>query len=98
MGNRVPATAEMDDGRVLKVFIDQRDYAAVEAEEINPATHRNTYVRFVTWAALKRTKQYSGTWAEFNAKDCVEAIDGEPEGSDDTERLDPGQQAPSAGA
>lgn len=97
MSIRVPATAEMEDGRVLKVVIDQRDYTAVEEREINPVTHRNTYVRFVVFSALTRTKQYGGTWEQFGTE-CVEAVDGEPEESSDADRLDPGRQAASGGA
>jgi len=99
MGIRVPVTVEMDDGRELKAVIDQRDYAAVEAAEIDPATHRNTWVRFLAWSALARTKQYGGPFEVFNTTDCVEATHREPEvPAGDEDGLDPGRKAPSAGS
>lgn len=94
----VPSTAEMDDGRVLHVLVDQRDLARAEAQGINNTT-KHSYMRFLVWAALSRTKQYPGPWETFNETDCVEATDAveaeEPAGDDDG--LDPGRKARSAG-
>lgn len=99
MGVKVPITAEMDDGRHLKTMADQRDFAAVEAQEIDPVSQRTTWVRYVAYSALRRTKAYGGTWEQFNTLDCVEAVDGdaeEPAGADGG--LDPGRPAPGAGS
>jgi len=93
---KVPMTMEMDDGRTLKVVIDQRDYAAVEAAEINSATSPNLWSRFLAYNAAHRTKQYGGTWEQFNSNDCVEAVSHSSEESDDAEGLDPGRAAPIA--
>jgi hypothetical protein len=92
---RVPVMAEMDDGRTLSATVDQRDYARVEAQDL-PSTSRMTYIRFLAWSALTRTKQYTGPWAQFNETDCVEVSDlaEEPAGAD--EGLDPGRKAPPA--
>jgi hypothetical protein len=98
MGIKVPLTVEMDDGRTLKVVIDQRDYAAVEAQEIEPMTQRNLWSRYLAFNGLKRTKQYGGTWEQFNTVDCVEAISDAPEAPDGDESLDPGRAAPTGGA
>jgi hypothetical protein len=96
---KVPMNVEMDDGRTLNVVIDQRDYAAVEAQEgIDRHQHRNMYARYLAYNALARTKQYIGPWEQFNGVDCVEALAVEQEEPDDAERLDPGQPAASAGA
>ena len=92
---KIPIKAEMEDGRVLKGFIDQRDLARYEAEGLPDGKH--THVRFLAWAVLSRTKQYTGTWQQFNETDCVEAIDGAEESTDADDGLDPGQKAPSAG-
>lgn len=100
MGVKVPVTVEMDDGRTLNVVLDQRDYAAVEAQDIDPQQQRNTWMRFLAFNALARSKQYGGSWAEFNTADCVEALssDDVEEPTGDDEGLDPGRKAPSAGA
>lgn len=98
MGVKIPIAAELDDGRVLHATADQRDLAKAEAQELGPG-RRITWVRFVAWSALSRTRQYGGTWEQFNETDCVEAIDGdqeEPTGAD--EGLDPGRSAASAGS
>jgi hypothetical protein len=97
VGVKIPITAEMEDGRVLRAVVDQRDLARVEAQEIG-SDQRVTWVRFLAFAALSRGKQYSGTWESFNETDCVEAIDGAegPAGTD--EGLDPGHAAPVAGS
>lgn len=94
MGVKVPITVEMDDGRTLNVIIDQRDYAAVEAQEIDPRAQRNIWMRFLGFNALSRTKQYSGSWEQFNTVDAVEVMSEAPDGDEDG--LDPGRKAPGA--
>jgi hypothetical protein len=95
---KVPMTIEMDDGRILKAVVDQRDYAAVEAQEIDSINQRNIWARFIAFNALTRTKQYGGTWEQFNTVDCLEAISHSQEESTDAESLDPGRPAPTGGA
>lgn len=98
MAIRVPIKAEMDDGRILEAVVDQRDYAKAEGAGITLDV-TNLWMRYLAWSALKRNKQYGGTWEQFNEVDCVEATDGkteEPAGAD--EGLDPGRSASSAGS
>ncbi len=93
----IPSQAEMDNGTTLTVVVDQRDLARAEAQGIDKST-RHSYVRFLVWAALTRTKQYTGPWEQFNETDCVEAIDEQAEvPAGDDEGLDPGRKARSAG-
>ena len=99
MGVKIPVSAELEDGRTLKALVDQRDFARAEGADIGTDGQRITWVRFITWSALSRTKQYSGTWEQFNDVDCVEALDDdqeEPGGAD--EGLDPGRPAPGGGS
>jgi hypothetical protein len=88
---RTPIQAEMDDGRVLTAMFDQRDMAVMEALEL-PDRALMLKLRALAWSALRRSGQYTGTWEQFNEKDCVEAVDpsadeDEPEGE---QGLDPG--------
>lgn len=99
MGMRVPIITEMEDGRVLKAVCDQRDFAAAEGADIDRHTHVHTWVRYLAFAALTRTKQYGGSWEQFNTLDCIEASDVVVEESGDTdEGLDPGRKAPGDGS
>lgn len=92
----IPSTAEMDNGVTLQVVVDQRDLARAEARGIDNTT-RHSYVRFLVWAALTRTKQYVGPWEMFNETDCVEASDAGAEvPAGDEGSLDPGRKAQSA--
>jgi hypothetical protein len=93
MGLRIPVNVELDDGRELRIAVDQRDFAKAEAQEIGQGS-RHTWVRFLAWSALSRNKLYGGSWEQFNEVDCVEATDAleEPAGAD--ESLDPGRKAP----
>lgn len=91
--------AVMDDGRELTAMADQRDLAAAEGAEIDSRLTRMTWVRFIAWSALSRSKQYGGSWEEFNTKDCVEASDVAAEvPAGDEDRLDPGRPASAAGS
>lgn len=97
MALKIPVTVELDDGRSLTVNCDQRDLAKAEAQEVGSDT-RHSWVRFLAWSALTRTKQYSGTWQQFNETDCVEASDVQEEPAGADEGLDPGLQDPPAGS
>lgn len=98
MSLRIPMDVELDDGRTLRAVVDQRDFARAEGAEISQGT-RHVWARFLAWSALSRTKQYGGTWEQFNETDCVEASDAPPEGPPgDDEGLDPGQSAPGVGS
>lgn len=50
-----------------------------------------TALTFTAWAYLKRTGTYSGTWAEFRDRDCVELDpqDDDEERDELDEELDP---------
>ncbi|HET8716666.1 MAG TPA: hypothetical protein VFM50_02860 [Nocardioidaceae bacterium] len=90
MALKINIEVELDGGRTLTAVADQRDFAAVEAQEIGPA-QRNTWVRFIAWSALTRSRQYTGTWETFNTVDCVQASDvGPEEPAGDENGLDPG--------
>jgi hypothetical protein len=96
---KIPSLVEMDDGRELEIFIDQRDLAAYEAADVPEGQH--TYLRFLAWSAMSRQKRYSGPWEQFNTLDCVEVADPpgaeeEDEAEDGAERLDPGPKDQSA--
>lgn len=93
---RVPITAEMDDGRMLHAVLDQRDYARLEAAGIGDEAF-HTSSRFLAFSGLSRTKQYGGTWEQFNTNDCVEVTVEQEESADADESLDPGRSAPLAG-
>lgn len=93
---RVPVVVEMEDGRSVKLSCDQRDFAAVEGADIT-RVQRHTWVRYMAFSAMCRTKQYSGSWEQFNAVDCVEASDVVEEADSDDEGLDPGRKVPGDG-
>ncbi len=60
----------MADGKTHTVTVDDRDLAALEAQEV-PDEHRITRARFLCWNALIRTDVYSEPFDQFNARDCV---------------------------
>ncbi len=96
---KLPMQALMADGRTLTVEGDQRDLAQFEASGLPEKVFIR--VRYIAWSALKRSKQYSGGWEQFNAEDCIEASDvpdgdEEEEAEDGAERLDPGPKDQSA--
>lgn len=86
----VPVQVVMDDGREIALDIDQRDMVAAEGEGITRES-AHAWVRYLAFNNMVRTKQYSGTWQEFNTVDCVQATDVPEESGDDDDRLDPGQ-------
>ena len=94
---RVPVTVEMDDGRTVKVVCDQRDFAAVEGADIGRG-QQHTWVRYIAFNAMTRGKQYSGSWEQFNAVDCIEASDVVEESDDADDGLDPGRKVPGDGS
>lgn len=79
----------MEDGAEHLITYDQRDIAKMEALELKG---RNTVVRGIAWAAMTRSRKYSGTWEQFNEADCVEAGD-PPDAEEATgdDSLDPGR-------
>lgn len=85
----------MSDGRELTVSSDQRDWAAMEAQEF-PEAAIATRARYFAFNSMKRAGLYNGRWDRFNDVDCVEvqAIDDEPaaEDTEDGQGLDPGPQ------
>ncbi len=97
MKMRVPVSVEMEDGRIIKVVCDQRDFAAVEGAEIDRHAHMHSYIRYMAFSALTRMKKYSGTWEQFNTMDCIEASDVVEESDDAEQSLDPGRKVPGDG-
>ena len=89
---------EMDDGKEHSVVVDQRDFAAWEAQDLPDRDH--TRMRFLAWSAMTRQGLTIANWQEFNSRECAEVIDPpgaeeEPDSAD--ERLDPGRKGRSAG-
>jgi hypothetical protein len=84
-------------GRLIPVVSDQRELAKREAADLPDGPH--TSARFTAWAALVRQNLYSGTWQQFNDKDCIEVVNDpsvpvpDPE---DEQGLDPGNPSTSA--
>lgn len=97
MSLRVPVTVEMDDGRKVTVVADQRDFAAAEGADLDRRSQVHTWVRYIAFNAMVRTKQYAGAWQEFNTRDCVEATDVMEESDDTEDGLDPGRKVPGDG-
>lgn len=98
---KIDMVAEMDDGAVHAVAVDQRDLARWEAAVASDLPNgQYTRLRYLAWSALHRTKRYGGTWEQFNTTDCVEVgdppKDDEEEAGDGAERLDPGPKDQSA--
>lgn len=95
----------MADGRVLEVEAANPDYIRWEltaAKERWPIIETNAageaqvrapilYMTFLAWAALTRTGQYAGKWAEFSETDCESVTAGE------TADVDPTQPEPGSG-
>jgi hypothetical protein len=83
-------TVRMEDGTSYDVQADNRDLlrwdeTATRKGWPDPAKGPFLWMTFLAWAALKRTKEYGGTWEEFRA--VVIDVDTPDEG----ERLDPTQ-------
>lgn len=87
-----PVSVEMDDGTTHRVVIDQRDFAALEAQEF-PERARVTMSRFLAYSAMRRNKLTTATWEDFNGSKCVRVDDSEPDESEGEQGLDPGQKA-----
>lgn len=99
-GRRVQWRIALASGQEITAAADQRDYAALEAQELPGAI---TGLRFLAWSAAHRAGAYAGTFETFNTVDCVEVEDvtdygPDPDGEGEGEqRLDPGRPAPPAG-
>lgn len=85
-----PFTVEMDNGEEFTVQVDQRDWAALEAQDIpESAAHMRT--RYLAYSAARRAGRVSIDWVRFNERDCVEAAVQETEDDSEGEQgLDPG--------
>lgn len=93
---RVPVTAELEDGKIITGFADQRDFAAAEGAGIEREKAPLTWVRFVAWHGLHRAGTFQDGWEKFREL-CVEAYDGEQEEpAGDEAGLDPGRTATTA--
>jgi hypothetical protein len=100
LGRVMPMRAQLADGTEIEATVDQRDWAALEAAQGNGTVVGSiTSVRFLTWSALRRAKEYTGAWEKFNGTDCVHVEDLTPDDEDtgDEESLDPGLSDLSAG-
>lgn len=89
----VELAAHMDDGRVLAVVADQRDFARWEIQpEADSAGTNHTRARFLAWSAAQRQGLYKGSFIEFNTVDCVQVDSGDDGGGDgEATALDPGR-------
>jgi hypothetical protein len=94
----IPLAVELDSGETFEVVADQRDLAALEAQE-NIASTSHTRARFLAWSAANRTKRYTGSWEKFNTVDAVEvgAADDDEAEDEGGDGLDPGRSRQSAG-
>lgn len=103
------ATAELADGRVIRVRIIVADTVRYEEtatrhkwpamtvkNEVGTVPHLDHEDRFVTWAALKRTGEYDGTWEAFKDGDLIDLeIESEDVGPTvPAESSGPGLQSP----
>lgn len=94
------AAVELADGRILTVRITNPDTMRYEqtahrngwpgvtvTDGVGELKDQTRKVTFETWAALKRTGQYEGTWEKFSQTDCLDVTVEE-------ETVDPTQPAP----
>lgn len=93
--SKVPISVELDDGRTLTATVDQRDFARAEAQDFT-ADQKYTWIRFLGYAALHRTGQYTHSWDRFNATDAVEVAEVRVAAEDDA--ADPGRPDRGAGS
>lgn len=89
--SKIQLTAFMEDGRELRVDIDQRDMAKWEIQPEAAGETPMTRLRFLAWSAAYRQRLYKGSFAEWNADDCVAVEDGDGGSAEDVESLDPGR-------
>lgn len=89
---------------LVRVVVDQRDFARAEAEDLYDDTPRkHTRTRFLAWSAAKRAEVTTKSWAEFNASDLISA-EVAPEhyeqeaGDPPADGLDPGRTDQNANA
>lgn len=94
--------AEMADGTVHEVTVDQRDFARLEAADIaEEAMH--TRARFLVYNAMKRGKLVTSSFEKFNFEECMgiesaEQPAAEEEDAEDEQSLDPGRKPAGAGS
>lgn len=102
---RQALAVHMADGRVLEVEAANPDYIRWEltaAKERWPIVSADAagqasvpapilYMTFLAWAALTRTGQYAGKWAEFSETDCQAVVAAEEH------PVDPTQPEPGSG-
>lgn len=95
MRTQIKLDVELDSGETYQVVADQRDLAALEAQD-DIADTMFTRARYLAWSAAKRTKRYAGTWESWNTLDCAEVVSADDE-AEEGEGLDPGRKGQSAG-
>jgi len=95
---------ELADGSVYTVHADQRDWAAMEAQNF-PEGQYLTVARFIAYNAMRRENMTRRSWPQFNLEDCVSLsdvtskADGDAvQDGEDEQRLDPGLSTTNVGA
>ena len=96
MRTQIRLAVELDAGEKYTVVADQRDLAALEAQDGILNTNF-TRARFLAWRAAKRTKRYTGTWEAWNDHDCAEVVSVDGDEAEAGDGLDPGPRNQSAG-
>lgn len=87
---------ELDGRDPAEVVSDQRELAKLEAADLPDGPH--TSARYVVWAAMKRRGLYTGTWPDFNDRDCLEVTNADTDDDQgDEQGLDPGSPTTSGG-
>ena len=83
MRSDVDLIARMDDGTEHHIVVDQRDFAAWEAQPLfDPDNSRgHTRMRFLVWNAMRRQQLTTVLWPEFNTRALVDvdAVEPDPE-------------------
>jgi hypothetical protein len=72
------------EAREFDVSTDQRDWAAMEAQDF-PGTSKILPARYMCWNAACRVGLYNGSWNSWNDRDClsVQSLMGDDETDDD---------------
>jgi len=70
MGDMEAAYHVRLEAREFDVAVDQRDWAAMEAQAF-PTSAGVLATRFMAWNAARRTGLYNGAWHRFNETDCL---------------------------
>jgi hypothetical protein len=100
---KIELDVELESGETFRVVADQRDLAALEAQDRPEFALKYTQARFMAWNAAHRSKRYTGTWEQFNTVDALEvgspeAEEPEPDDEAGEDGLDPGRTGQSASA